>query len=144
MPGIYSPEDFSAILEGERLRADRNKRRFSLVLFEVGKTDGKNASYKYLENVITRRKRFTDEIGWLDRRRIGILLPETGVEGARKFAGEVWEAIADTTPPSAFTVYTYPSQFSPGDISHPGEPATTRTQSGERPDCVRVVAGSPG
>ena len=41
--------------------------------------------------------------------------------------------MTDTPPPSAFTVYTYPSQFSPGDISHPGEPATTRTQSGERP-----------
>ncbi len=103
------------------------------MLFEVGKTDGKNASYKHLEHVITRRKRLTDEIGWLDRRRIGILLPETSAKGARKFAGEVREAIADTTPPSAFTVYTYPSQFSPGDISHPGEPATTRTQSGERP-----------
>jgi lipopolysaccharide/colanic/teichoic acid biosynthesis glycosyltransferase len=50
---------------------------------------------------------------------MGVLLPDTPAEGARKFAEDVCKAIATYTSPPVFRVFTYPSQWLHGNNGDP-------------------------
>lgn len=114
--GVQSVEQFRAILERERARADRNEHQFSVVVFDIVGTEANIAETQRLARVLTKRIRFTDQLGWFDSHRIGILLPETPVSGAWKLADDACIALsADATPPEC-NVYTYPSR--PSDNHH--------------------------
>ncbi len=59
--------------------------------------------------VLSRRLRLTDGIGWFDKRNIGILLHNTGAEGAWSFSNKIREIITAEGPPPDCSVYSYPS-----------------------------------
>jgi len=116
LPGIHSAGRFRSILERERARSDRNHHEFSVVLFDVGNAEVDSAQLRHLANVLADRVRLTDEAGWFDSRRIGILLPHTSSDGAWRLADDVCQAVAVKAAPLECTVYTYPSGwFSDGD-----------------------------
>jgi len=106
---IYSSEHFRVIVERERSRADRDGHGFSLVVFDIEST-ANSISAEYLRHVgFSRRLSPTDEIGWFDKRNIGVLLHNTSVEGAWSFCNYVRDIIAAKGPPPDCSVYAYPS-----------------------------------
>jgi lipopolysaccharide/colanic/teichoic acid biosynthesis glycosyltransferase len=109
--GLYSAEEFRAIIERERARADRNGSKFSLVVFDMADTDTDQTVEYHLTALISHRVRSTDEVGWIDRRRIGIQLPDTSAEGARQLAYEISQEIVIRKSLLTFKIYTYPLEW---------------------------------
>ena len=104
-----SAEEFSQILEFERHRADRTNGVFALLAFDSGRGLAGHAVYACLDKILRRRLRVTDTAGWLDARRIGVILPCTPAAGAWIVAEDVCRQVpADLLVPSC-TVMCYPS-----------------------------------
>ena len=104
--GVHSDRKFAAVLNRERDRADRTGQEFSMVVFDVGADNGA----RDLVPILTHRIRSTDEIGWLEDGRIGVVLPHTVPEGAWKFVAGVRLAFNGSPPPEC-VVYVYPSSW---------------------------------
>jgi lipopolysaccharide/colanic/teichoic acid biosynthesis glycosyltransferase len=111
--GIYPPEVFQALLHHERSRADREGSEFSLVVFDVPKTSLNGQVAKLVVHTVREQMRSIDEVGWLDSKRIGILLPATKSEGGRKFARRVCESIPDPAYQAPWMMYSYPDHWMP-------------------------------
>jgi hypothetical protein len=107
---IYSAEEFRTILGRERARANRNGHGFSLISFDVGSPD--TTSARRLLHMLTYRVRSTDEVGWLDRRCVGVILPYTLPAGAWKLADDLYQLMSNEISPPVCTVYTHPFQRS--------------------------------
>ena len=82
---IQSIEEFSDLIKRERFRSDRNNQKFSLITFDIEAMKN-TVQTRLLFETLESRLRLSDEVGWLDKRRIAVLLPETPIEGARKLA----------------------------------------------------------
>jgi lipopolysaccharide/colanic/teichoic acid biosynthesis glycosyltransferase len=109
-PGICSAKEFQTILDSERCRADRNRHQFSLVVFDMGRSDEDHSQIRYLAHVLRDRIRSTDRVGWLDNRRVGVVLPYTSEAGAWRLADDVCQAMAGKAARPECSVYTYPSR----------------------------------
>jgi len=128
---LNSRQDFSIILERERARADRNGHGFSLVTFDL---DGRNPHYAgHLKQVLADRLRLTDELGWYDDRRIGVLLFNTPRQGAWNYANRIKDTLAPTAPAPEFSVFTYPANWPAAahddETAPPAEPLLSFHQS---------------
>jgi lipopolysaccharide/colanic/teichoic acid biosynthesis glycosyltransferase len=109
--GLDSGEELRAIIERERARADRNGSTFSLVVFDIGDTDTEQNVMRRLTALISHRVRSTDEVGWIDTRRIGVNLPDTSAGGARKLAHDISQEVAIRKSLLTFKIYTYPLEW---------------------------------
>jgi lipopolysaccharide/colanic/teichoic acid biosynthesis glycosyltransferase len=121
---IHALSDFHSIIERERLRVDRNSHQFSLIVFEFDAATAPEGSLARLASLLVRRVRSTDEVGWFDTRRIGVVLPYTPPTGAWKLADEISSKAAATAGGVAPTciVYTYPSgELTGGHDAPPGD-----------------------
>ncbi len=118
---IYSVVDFHNIIERERARADRNNHEFSLVVFELHDAKWRDSSIHNIASVVAERKRVTDEVGWLDGKRVGIVLPDTSFEGAKRVADNVSQLALRYTDSLNCKIFTYPSETMPGSTSHQSE-----------------------
>jgi lipopolysaccharide/colanic/teichoic acid biosynthesis glycosyltransferase len=105
---ILSKELFRRVLERERARADRYGGGFSLTVFDVNESDNPKINEHYLSEIISKRLRPTDEVGWFEKARVGIVLPNTTPWGARKLSEDICQKIANTRKPPVFRIYTYP------------------------------------
>ena len=112
LPGIHSVAQFYTILERERARADRNGHQFSMVVFDTGDAQADSTQVQHLVRVVVKRIRLTDQAGWFDSHRIGVVLPETSMVGAWAFADDVCQTIAAKASLPKCTFYTYPSSWS--------------------------------
>lgn len=120
LDGIRSAEEFRAILDRERARSNRTGHQFSLVVFDVEDVNGDSARVRRLAHVLSHRVRGTDEIGWFDERRIGVVLPYTAPDVAWKVPDDVCQMIARGALSPSYTVYTYPSRcMASGDTPDP-------------------------
>ena len=63
--------------------------------------------WHYLVKILKQRLRVTDDIGWLDDERLGVLLPLTPGPGAWALADAVCEQFPDDIMPPLCIVYTY-------------------------------------
>lgn len=113
--GLYSVGEFRTIVERECARADRTGSLFSIVAFDVYRTDEEDGTtVRRLSKALNHRARLTDEVGWFDKERLGVILPCTSGAGANKLAEDVCQGIGVWGPPPFFKVYTYPSEWSHG------------------------------
>lgn len=108
---IHSAEQFRAILDRERARADRNGHQFSLVLFSTGNPQQNGAQSKHATQVLAKRIRLTDEVGWFDDEHVGVVLPYTSAAGAGRLADDICEAIATRAFSLKCKIFTYPSHW---------------------------------
>jgi lipopolysaccharide/colanic/teichoic acid biosynthesis glycosyltransferase len=116
---LHSVERMRAILHRERQRADRGKSSFALLALTFpARCDEEQAAA--LGRVLRDRIRVTDDAGWIAARRLGVILPETPVEGAWKLAADLRELLPAGLARPECDVYAYPS--SPAD----GEPVDDR------------------
>ena len=104
---IYSEEEFRRIIDRERARADRTDHQFSLIVLDLGFTNGNHKTNKLLLQKIFSRIRRIDEIGWYDPKRIGIILPYTSERGAQIFAESLCQLSDPSMEHCIFNVYTY-------------------------------------
>jgi len=80
----FLPEaEFMACIRKERLRSDRSRAILSLIRLRLPNLrEGYDPGFDYARESILHRVRSLDEVGWLEPRVVGILLPETSEEGA--------------------------------------------------------------
>jgi lipopolysaccharide/colanic/teichoic acid biosynthesis glycosyltransferase len=109
--GLHSQRVFRAMIERERARVDRNAHSFSMVMFKVGDLNAHRDQADRLVREIARRRRFTDEMGIFDDEQIGVLLPETSIVGARKFADDILKLLSSRMTCS---IHMYPDSGPPG------------------------------
>jgi lipopolysaccharide/colanic/teichoic acid biosynthesis glycosyltransferase len=152
---LHSTEDFRVLVEKERTRSDRTGRSFSLVLLDpgiaakagtgagpgtrTGRRSGNDLCLwkKSFSLQLVRRMRTTDEAGWIDERRLGVLLPETQEEGARRFAANLASATSSVAPSLRWEILTYPSptvENGNEEGEDGGKTVHPARESGESPD----------
>jgi len=107
--GISSIAEFRRIIDRERARADRTNHQFSLIILDLGVSNGNHKANRILLQKIISRARKIDELGWYDKQRIGILLPYTSEQGAQKFAESLCEIFKPLTAQCVFKLYIYGS-----------------------------------
>ena len=104
---IYSAEEFQGVINRERSRIDRSGSTFSLVLFKTVNGHGFDHYSKKILKTIYRRKRFVDEMGWYDDKRVAVLLPSTDQDGAEKFAIDIENKVHHRYMYPLFSVLAY-------------------------------------
>jgi len=116
---IQSQESFRASIIRERQRVDRNQHILSLLLFTVGKQNTNGVMIQQLAYLLAKRIRSTDEAGWFDDKRIGVILPYTCADGAYKLADEICKSFNPEALVPEYAVHTYPSNWYSDDDGPP-------------------------
>ena len=109
--GVYSENEFRALLEHERKRADRTGDKFSIALFDIPDSDEDINNACFLSDLITDVVRSTDEVGWLDKDHIGVLLVDTPREGAQEVVKKFFQEMASEQYLCKYHIFTYPSLY---------------------------------
>jgi lipopolysaccharide/colanic/teichoic acid biosynthesis glycosyltransferase len=112
--GLHPPDQMRRILVRERSRADRTGERLALVSFAPRCPEAERATPVLLAKILRARLRSTDEVGWLDDRRVAVVLPTTSAAGAWKVADDVCLEFPQDVPPPICTVYAYAPDGRPG------------------------------
>jgi FlaA1/EpsC-like NDP-sugar epimerase len=120
---IYSKESFKKLLEKERIRADRYNSSYSLLLFSIKTPKHDDSDISKLIELLSKRIRIIDEIGWYDAGQIGVLLPYTSNAGACKLSEQICSSMTEINCESLCTVFTYPMTKSPAIKSNSFEQA---------------------
>lgn len=115
LEGLLDEKEFAGLLERERARADRSGEQFALLAFWSGGLKNGRAVLAEVAAILDRRLRSTDEAGWLDRRRIGAMLPSTPSEGARILADDVLARLPEGVPRPSCQIFCYPCGPSNGE-----------------------------
>jgi lipopolysaccharide/colanic/teichoic acid biosynthesis glycosyltransferase len=108
---LPNPADFRTLMDRERGRADRLGQKFSVVAFTPRAEADATADRETLVQILRRRVRLTDDVGWMDAGQLGVILPGTDAAGAWKLADDVCVAFPDHLPPPVCTVYSYPHRW---------------------------------
>ena len=104
---VYSKEEFHAILNCEKARADRNGHGFSIVSFESQDIEDIPSFIAHIKQ----RIRTTDEIGWFDHNTLGVFLYNTPARGAWQFVEKNSEKMDDQFYACRCSVFSYPNQW---------------------------------
>ena len=111
--GMLSEENFCEAVKDERNRADRNFGVFSLIVLNLELLDGFPQEIDKIAKTIQRRKRQIDRFGWIDRQRMGIVLPDTPKSGAEKLSQDLSnEPGWDQDRPNV-RIFSYPPDWLP-------------------------------
>ena len=108
--------EFRQSIARERARSDRTGDRFCLLAVAPAATSPIPDFYLELSAVLRQRLRLTDEAGWLDQHRVGMVLPATSPRGAWKLAADVCQQLNADHEPTC-RVYCYPWEASQLDRS---------------------------
>jgi lipopolysaccharide/colanic/teichoic acid biosynthesis glycosyltransferase len=108
--------EFRQSIARERARSDRTGDRFCLLAVAPAATAPIPDFYLELSVALRQRLRLTDEAGWLDQHRVGIVLPATSPRGAWKLAADVCQKLNADHEPTC-RVYCYPAEVSQLDRS---------------------------
>ncbi|MBI2481191.1 MAG: sugar transferase [Planctomycetia bacterium] len=121
---LMCDRDFRRAVDEERMRADRNGRNFSLVVFDCG-TRGGEAKSRQLSKVCHERLRMIDRAGFLSSREVGLLLPGTDASGAQKVVSDIAAVVPGDSNSLPRRIFVYPESLFPE--SDDGAEATTST-----------------
>jgi lipopolysaccharide/colanic/teichoic acid biosynthesis glycosyltransferase len=101
-----SGEAFLQEIRRERSRCDRSGKCFSLILF--GKLSRAVHVEEDLISLLRSRLRKSDTVGWYDSASVGVLLPATTLEGARRYVSDLHMRFPDLHLHFRTHVETYP------------------------------------
>jgi hypothetical protein len=105
--GIYSAGEFQAVIQRERFRSDRSGSAFSLMVFTLRDSRSNKRDSLKIANVLTERVRSTDEVGWIGKKCLGVVLPDTPSEQARILAQDLQSRIGEGHV-DGLRIYGYP------------------------------------
>ncbi|MEM1110045.1 MAG: sugar transferase [Planctomycetota bacterium] len=110
-------QHLNRILERERTRADRSGRPLSMVLLGYDGKSRKRTDATAIVELMQKRGRITDEIGWFDKQTGFAVLPDTPVRGGRRFAEIVQQQLRELGVKTSFAIYQYapPGEDGPDD-----------------------------
>ncbi len=106
---LHSVATFDQVLRHERARSLRSGQAFCLVRFALDGDRRTTHVVGPLVNRLVARLREVDEIGWLDTRSIGIVLPYAAPERGWSIVDEVCEIWPKTLPRRNCQVFRFPS-----------------------------------
>ena len=136
---IYSSQEFQIMLERERARVERNGAEFTLIIFDVNPNVAPSRAIHAID-MIKKRARITDVVGWLDSKRVGVFLPDTPEEGGWIFAQDVNTELVCSAISLPVHVFCYPPKIKdnvPNSFAMPGFP-----KNGSAKTCVKIVYNS--
>ena len=107
---IHTVKEFAEIFARERCRADRKDVYLTLIDFELQRSALYEPVKETLEHVLCKRVRTYDEIGWLDAYHIGVLLPDTPVDGARALVSDIVKTVFPKFYVPRHAVFSYPTR----------------------------------
>jgi lipopolysaccharide/colanic/teichoic acid biosynthesis glycosyltransferase len=100
------------------------------VVLGVGGFEADSTVLQSLIQSLRDRVRSTDEIGWFDDNRIGVLLPYTSRDGAQKFIDDIRRGTDTNALLQKYNIYSYPSHWHSDDSDgNSGTPIMRREQS---------------
>lgn len=109
-----SLEAFRNVFDRERRRTERTGNHFSLVIFSGEELAGRAKIVNHFVRTLSRRLRSTDEIGIVAGDSLGVLMPDTPGQGARKVLTDIARLSPSEFLGVSFHVYTYPVDWVPG------------------------------
>jgi lipopolysaccharide/colanic/teichoic acid biosynthesis glycosyltransferase len=98
-------------LERARFQANRNGTPFCLLAFSISPRDCNGKAAFVLASILHERLRITDDTGYLEDGRIGVILPDTPEFGGQVVARDVCHKYRTAGGAVACEVYVYPSDF---------------------------------
>ncbi len=119
-PAVLPQLEFQRLLQRERRRSDRNGETFSLITMTGRNPNHARKLLPELIGVLYRRLRVTDDVGWIEQGRLGVLLPDTPSAGAWTVVDHVVHLLPKEVLSPICEVFTYPS-FGP-EPRESGEP----------------------
>jgi lipopolysaccharide/colanic/teichoic acid biosynthesis glycosyltransferase len=129
---LHSVDRMRAILDRERMRSDRGNATFAVLTLTLSPRSD-NSDISTLARVLHDRLRATDDAGLLSANSIGIVLPETPVEGAWKLAGDICDLLPETMRRPQCEVYVYPSDDDPAGLDTDAVDASSGPRREGRP-----------
>lgn len=134
---LNAPREMRAIIERERLRADRANRPLSVCVFELEwPTTWQRRRFARL---LLGRCRATDDVGWISAQKPCAVLFETGARGARCFADGAVALAARRGIKATYAIHTH----SPDDSDSDGQGGSTRhAKSRPRPEWHAIHAAA--
>ncbi len=104
---LHSVAEMRVALARERARTNRTGHPFSLLVLTWPDSAGRDAGGDALARVLSARLRLTDEFGWLDADRMGVLLPETRSRAAAAVGRAIASAYPAYLPPLTWRIYVH-------------------------------------
>jgi lipopolysaccharide/colanic/teichoic acid biosynthesis glycosyltransferase len=135
---LCAAEVFQALLCHERARVERDGTEFSLVVFPCEWREP-------LLDPLRKAMRSIDEVGWLDQRTVGVLLPITSFEGGVAFTRRVAAFLGTQAAEMPLEVFSYPQHWYPqsreerGDGGRRNEPEVGFSSCPELPEVLERV-----
>lgn len=106
---VMKPNAFLHLIDQERARVNRNGSQFTLVLLQLSNGSVRNREvHTDVLNTIMERIRTIDRLGYYDDDHIGLLLPQTGRDGATRIIDDLWCNEKVTANISSYRLYCYP------------------------------------
>lgn len=123
---LHDESRFRCLLDCERMRSDRSRSKFSLVVFTFADDEEGCKRFRRFAEYLQPRIRATDHAGFFGPQKIAIILWDTGEVGAWKFVDSV---TTSTAAPKAdrCDVYSYPTHEVPPSDGNPGSGLRTVT-----------------
>lgn len=103
-------EDFHVLVHREKQFSRRLDSNASLIIFDTGATGTPVTVAGLLVETIRTSTRTTDVVGWYENRRIGLLLPDTSMEGAQRVLDAIMDRLRTRTSSPALphtVIHTY-------------------------------------
>lgn len=114
LSAIHGPSEFWEVIERERGRTDRRGRGFALVVFDVGPSQRVGAQARVLRSRLVEEVRIVDTIGWLDERRLGVLLVSASADGGGRFVSRIAKRNGREGRELECSVHAYPGSWGLG------------------------------
>jgi len=105
---IHAVRQFHKLFEYTRMISDQNGLGFSIVVFDVDGDRPRHLLAGELEQTLVCRLRPTDNVGWLDDERLGILLPGMSEKEAHRLAHDIRAELSKETVFPLGQVYSFP------------------------------------
>lgn len=145
---IYDRVELERVIQYERLRSDRLNQPLSLVVFrlEFDPSDSSSGDYspdlKPVIQVLLRRARRTDAVGWFGPDRLAVLLTSTDANGSARFRDAVCRDFSRRGVSPVFVeISTYPDCAGAEGV-HGGEGHTRSSR--EEPSRIEAIGNIAG
>jgi len=129
---LTSAREFQRSLAREQARADRYDYGFALLILEPADLVSRR-QVNALARAVSERVRTSDEAGWLDSSRLGVILPCTSADGAQVLAQDIQRLLGDTLP-LRYEIFACPSDS-------PDNFPTSRRDRDREPSSALVEVG---
>lgn len=106
---VHSPTQMNVVLQRERARADRTYSGFSLIVVTTTTQSKTDIKLRRLARIARQRLRCTDEVGWIDRDALGLLLLDCTSKQSHQIARELFEQLPGESDDLLWRIENYPS-----------------------------------